>query len=150
MKTLLLGLACAAVLAAGCDSSTRSAVQPTPAAPTRSAATNTPAPSTATVASTAGTTGAAGAPTLLSLSSPVSVGASASAVVQTSPNAACVLSYRTPAGTVSQARGVGAATADGAGRAHWSWVIGTATRPGTGEITVTCASQTVRAPIEVR
>ncbi|GIW06376.1 MAG: hypothetical protein KatS3mg060_1181 [Dehalococcoidia bacterium] len=65
-------------------------------------------------------------------------GGIAAVSVQTSPFASCSIVYFTPAGTRSTAQGLVPRTADSQGRVSWSWVIGTATRPGTGTVTVTC------------
>jgi hypothetical protein len=62
----------------------------------------------------------------------------ASATVQAPPNAACTLSYTTPAGTASVAQGLGPMTANGSGSATWSWLIDGNTHPGTGTLTVSC------------
>jgi hypothetical protein len=62
----------------------------------------------------------------------------ASATVQAPPNAACTLSYTTPEGNPSTARGLGPMTANGSGSATWSWLIGGNTHPGTGTLTVSC------------
>lgn len=70
-------------------------------------------------------------------------------VVQARPGAACTIRYTTPAGTVSRAQGLAPTTADASGQASWSWVIGTATRPGTGRVEVTCDDATISAPIQI-
>jgi hypothetical protein len=76
-------------------------------------------------------------------------GGTARAVVQALPGASCSIVYVTPAGTVSQAQGLVNKTGDKAGRVEWSWIIGTATRPGTGTVTVTCNGSTARSPIQI-
>jgi Tfp pilus assembly protein PilZ len=95
------------------------------------------------------TTTAAASPVVLSLTSPVAPGSTAQLAVQTIPNAACSLAYTTPAGTASEARGLGVSAADAAGRVSWARVIGTATRAGTGTLRITCGSQVTTAPIVV-
>ncbi len=76
-------------------------------------------------------------------------GGTASATVQTSPNASCSITYVTPHGTVSRARGLYAKTAGTTGLVSWSWVIGTSTQPGTGTVTVTCNGVSANAPITI-
>ncbi|MFN8533822.1 MAG: thermonuclease family protein [Dehalococcoidia bacterium] len=76
-------------------------------------------------------------------------GSRASVTVQTTPGAICDLDYTTPAGTRSQASGLGAKAADGAGLARWQWNIGPSTRPGTGSVVVTCGALSASAPIEI-
>lgn len=76
-------------------------------------------------------------------------GGRATVTAQTAAGAACTIRYTTPAGTVSEAQGLGPATADGDGRVRWTWTISAGTRPGTGDIAVTCAGQTANAPITI-
>ncbi len=66
-------------------------------------------------------------------------GGRASVTVQAPPGASCSIVYVTPAGTVSRAQGLVPRTTDSTGRASWTWVIGTSTRPGTGTVTVSCS-----------
>jgi len=73
----------------------------------------------------------------------------ARATVQTTPGASCAIAYVTPAGTRSVAAGLVAKTADTAGQASWSWMIGVATTYGTGSVTVTCDGASATAPIVV-
>jgi len=56
--------------------------------------------------------------------------------------ASCILSYSTPAGTESQAKGLGSKTAGANGLCSWSWEIGGSTNPGTGSITITANDET--------
>ena len=65
-------------------------------------------------------------------------GGSASVVAQAPPPAQCSIAYRTPAGTMSQAEGLGPSIADASGRVEWTWAIGTGSRTGTGNVTVRC------------
>jgi hypothetical protein len=76
-------------------------------------------------------------------------GGTASVAVQTAPNASCSIKYITPRGTDSTAQGLIPKTADASGRVSWSWVIGTATQPGTGRVTVTCGGASATAPIQI-
>jgi hypothetical protein len=70
--------------------------------------------------------------------------------VQTIPGASCSIVYVTPAGTVSEAQGLGNKTAGENGRVSWSWKIGSNTRPGTGRVTVTCNGISATAQIQIR
>jgi endonuclease YncB( thermonuclease family) len=80
--------------------------------------------------------------TVLSLSSPVAAGSYASLSIQANPGSSCSLSYTTPAGTISQAKGLGGTAANSSGVCSWSWFIGSSTRPGTGSIKVTADGYT--------
>ncbi len=62
----------------------------------------------------------------------------ATVMVQTAPNASCSIGYVTPKGTQSEAAGLVTKTAGADGDVSWSWLIGGATKPGTGSVTVTC------------
>jgi len=93
-----------------------------------------------TEASTATPTEAQPTISLVSLTSPVSVGDYATLVIQFAPGAGCFLSYVTPHGTQSTAAGLGPTTADGGGNCSWTWRIGTNTYPGTGHLTVNVIS----------
>jgi len=74
--------------------------------------------------------------TVLVLTSPVQVGGNANVQIQTTANASCFLSYTTPEGTSSDAKGLGATTADSNGICSWIWKIGPGTKPGTGELAI--------------
>jgi hypothetical protein len=65
-------------------------------------------------------------------------GGTATLSAQAPPGASCSISYFTPAGTNSTAQGLVTKTAGANGSVSWSWVIGTATRPDTGSVTVSC------------
>jgi endonuclease YncB( thermonuclease family) len=86
---------------------------------------------------------------LLHLSSPVKVGESASASIRTMPGADCTLAYRTPAGTQSQARGLGNKVADLDGICRWTWTIGSSTRPGVGSVMIRAGGQSETYPITI-
>jgi micrococcal nuclease len=77
-------------------------------------------------------------------------GGRASVSVRAAAGAACSIRYTTPAGNPSTAAGLIAKTADETGAVSWSWVIGTSTRPGTGQVTVTCNGQSASTPITIR
>jgi hypothetical protein len=76
-------------------------------------------------------------------------GGQASATVRTSPGARCAPAYVTPRGTRSTAKGLVERTADANGVAAWTWVIGSSTVPGTGNVTVTCDGVRVGHPIRI-
>jgi hypothetical protein len=76
-------------------------------------------------------------------------GGRATVVVQTTAGASCSISYRTPAGTSSSAQGLTAKTADSNGIVSWTWEIGTATRPGTGTVMVTCNGTSAQSSIQI-
>jgi hypothetical protein len=77
-------------------------------------------------------------------------GGSARATVQAAPGSQCSIVYTVPSGIRSTAAGLVAKPSDPSGMVMWSWVIGTSTRPGIGTVTVTCAGQTISAPITIR
>ncbi len=70
--------------------------------------------------------------------------------VQTRPGALCSISYVTPAGAVSQARGLTSRWADAEGRVSWVWSLSPHTRRGVGQVTVTCdgESRTISVKID--
>jgi endonuclease YncB( thermonuclease family) len=86
---------------------------------------------------------------VVELTSPVAVGAYATLAIQTSQGAACSLSYTTPAGSKSQAKGLGGTTAASSGVCSWRWFIGTGTRPGTGSLKITADGFTKSLPIVI-
>jgi hypothetical protein len=60
------------------------------------------------------------------------------------------LSYITPAGTDSNAVGLGTTTADGNGVCTWKWNIGPKTKPGTGHLFVTVGDSHATFDIEIQ
>jgi hypothetical protein len=88
--------------------------------------------------------------TLISLSSPVNVGGTASASIQTQAGTNCSIGYVTPHGTQSKAQGLVPETAGGDGVCSWSWKIGASTQSGTGTVTITAAGQTQSFPIVIQ
>lgn len=77
-------------------------------------------------------------------------GDTASLVVRAPPGATCSISYTTPAGTRSTARGLIPKTASANGQVSWNWVIGSSTRPGTGRVEVSCSpGGVVTTPISI-
>lgn len=77
-------------------------------------------------------------------------GGTASATVQTTPNAYCTIDYYTPIGTHSTAQGLEPKNADPQGVVTWSWRIGANTTPGDGQVIVTCnGNQTIKSGIHI-
>jgi micrococcal nuclease len=74
-------------------------------------------------------------------------GGRASVTAQTRPSVICSIRYVTPAGTESQASGLGNKPAGANGGVSWSWNIGPSTRPETGKVTVTCGTTTATTDI---
>jgi hypothetical protein len=109
--------------------------------------TNTPAPGATSAPPTA--TRPPAPSFTLTVTSPVAHGGNATATGQTSPNASCTISYTTPAGTDSTAAGLIPKIAGADGSVTWTWIIASATKPGTGTIRATCAGQTVTQPIVI-
>jgi hypothetical protein len=76
-------------------------------------------------------------------------GTTASVAVQASPGVQCSIAYTTPAGTRSTAQGLTPKLADSSGAVNWSWLIGGATRAGTGSVSVTCGGTTITSAIVI-
>lgn len=112
-------------------------------------ASDEPRPYTPTPTATATPTALPGAPSVVSITSPIKRGLDATIAIRTTPGASCSISYRTPAGTLSQASGLFQKTADSGGNASWTWTIGGSTNPGTGSVTVTCNGLSVTTPIVI-
>lgn len=87
---------------------------------------------------------------IVKLTSPVKRNAKAKLVIQTAPGAKCHLIYRTPSGTVSTAKGLGAKVADKKGLCTWNWKIGSTTKPGNGQLIITANNLTLRKPIVIK
>ena len=87
---------------------------------------------------------------ITSITSPISIGATARLAASTSAGASCSITYVTGKGTVSTAQGLTSKKADQKGAVAWSWRIGTGTAPGTGNVTVTCGGASASAKIVVR
>ena len=73
---------------------------------------------------------------VVSLTSPIKPGATASLTIQTLPGAACSIQVHYKSGP-SGAAGLGAKTADGSGNVTWSWKVGSSTAKGSWSIVVT-------------
>jgi hypothetical protein len=76
-------------------------------------------------------------------------GGPASVVAHTSPGATCAIEYTTPSGSASRAFGLESRAADADGQVAWTWRIGPSTRPGTGQVTVSCAGAVAREALLV-
>jgi micrococcal nuclease len=124
-----------------------------PASPTAIPPTNTPIPATQPPAPTntqTPPTQAAASVTIISVTSPIARGSTATLNAQASPGANCSITYFVPvSGNVSEAQGLQAKVADATGRVSWSWTIGQGTTPGTGSIRVTGAGSSTTAQIVV-
>ncbi len=110
------------------------AVVPAPA-PTPIAAVSPRPTTTSPTGTTAGVT-------IVSLTSPVSRGSTASLVARASPGAACTITVTYKSGP-SKASGLTPKTASSAGSVSWSWKIGTSTTLGTWPAKVTCTANGV-------
>jgi hypothetical protein len=112
--------------------------------------------SSATDAQTTGTptTAPTVAPTpenlTLKVSTPVARSGDATALATgIDPGVNCAISYRTPSGVASTAKGLEPQTASARGSASWLWNIGPSTTPGEGLVTVQCGEETATAPIVI-
>ncbi len=83
------------------------------------------------------------------MSQKVVTGEQAEATIRTQPGTSCKLSYVTPSGTKSTARGLGMITADEDGNCSWKWTIGSRTRPGTGKVTINAGGLTKTYPLQI-
>lgn len=90
---------------------------------------------------------------VISLTSPIAAGKTASLTIQTLPGANCSISVYYKSGP-SQAAGLGPQISDFSGKATWSWRVGSATTPGTWRISVQSSlngkSLTISIPFEVK
>lgn len=100
-----------------------------------------PAPSTPLASATAPGEAAGTSFTVIELQDSYPHG-NARVIVETDPGTACILRYSTPAGTPSEAEGLGEQTAGDDGRITWEWLIGPSTRPGVGSVTISCGDTT--------
>jgi len=78
-----------------------------------------------------------------------SPGQNASVTVETTPNASCSISYTTPSGRASKAKGLGDKNTDADGKVSWTWLIGARTKPGTGHVTVRCGEKSATTQISI-
>ncbi len=90
---------------------------------------------------------------VVSLTSPISLGATAQLIIRTSPGAACSITVYYKSGA-SQADGLGPQVADASGQAIWKWKVGSSTTPGIWSIVVNAIiggkTATLSIPFEVR
>ncbi|MDD5370439.1 MAG: MBL fold metallo-hydrolase [Anaerolineaceae bacterium] len=90
---------------------------------------------------------------VVSLTSPIAHGGTASLTIQTTPGAACSITVFYKSGP-SQAAGLGPETADAGGKCAWSWKVGSRTSPGIWQIAVQVSlnaqTQSQDIPFEVR
>jgi len=70
--------------------------------------------------------------------------------VEAGPGANCDLSYITPAGTLSEASGLGQTTAGSDGLCSWSWIVDRISRPGSGRVIIKIEGATETHFFEVR
>ena len=102
--------------------------------------TPTTQPITATLSSSA----------VISLTSPIPHGAYARLSIQTVPGAGCYLGYVTPKGNGSTAQGLGDKMAGSTGVVAWEWLIGARTRPGIGQLGVSCGDNWLELNIDIQ
>lgn len=86
---------------------------------------------------------------ILSVTSPVAAGSTASLTAKTSPGVSCSITVRYKSGP-SKAKGLENKTAGSDGEVSWSWGVGSRTSSGTWPITVKCGDQTLNIEFVVR
>jgi beta-lactamase superfamily II metal-dependent hydrolase len=86
---------------------------------------------------------------IISVTSPVSKGATATLTAKTSPGAACTITVYYKSGP-SKASGLGSQTADASGLVSWTWKVGIHTSSGTWRIVVNCAGLTQETSFKVQ
>jgi competence protein ComEC len=92
---------------------------------------------------------AAGGLVIVSVTSPVSRGASATLTAKTSPNAICSITVHYKSGP-SSAKGLFPKSADAGGMVSWTWTVGAKTTLGTWPIDVTCGGITQSTTFTVK
>ena len=102
-----------------------------------SSTTTTTAPTTTSTTST--TVPSSLAINVVSLTSPISRGATATLAIKTTPGAQCTITVNYKSGP-SSASGLGPKTAGLDGTVTWSWKVGSSTTPGTWSIVVTASA----------
>lgn len=95
------------------------------------------------------TTPSAGGLVILSVTSPVNTGNSATLTAKTSPNASCSITVYYKSGP-SSASGLSPKNADASGMVSWTWTVGARTTPGTWPIDVTCGGITQSTTFTVK
>jgi competence protein ComEC len=86
---------------------------------------------------------------IVSVTSPVSKGSTASLTAKTSPNASCSITVYYKSGP-SEASGLGPKTADASGMVSWTWKVGASTTAGTWRIVVNCNGVTKETTFTVQ
>lgn len=84
---------------------------------------------------------------LVSLTSPVAPGKTATLAVQTTPKARCTAGVDYSSGK-SRAMGLGSKNADAKGNVKWTWRVGTKTTAGSWPVTVNCSLKSARGKLE--
>lgn len=84
----------------------------------------------------------------VSLTSPVSPGATARLTIKTTPGAGCTITVYYKSGA-SQAAGLGPQNAAGDGTATWQWKVGSRTTPGVWRIVVTATVDGQQTSLEI-
>jgi hypothetical protein len=69
--------------------------------------------------------------------------------VETLPGTTCDRSVKLPSGAISEAGGLGPATADATGGATWNWKVGARTRPVAFLSRFTAAARRARTPLRL-
>jgi hypothetical protein len=88
---------------------------------------------------------------IVSVTSPVSLGATASLTARANPGANCTIVYTHPSGKTSVAAGLEPTTAGRDGTVAWSWLISNQTNPvGNGSVIVTCDGKSAQTPIVIQ
>ena len=99
-----------------------------------------PVSSPAITTSTSSTDNTSSALQVISVTSPISPGGSATLVAKTTPGALCSITVNYKSGP-STAGGLGPKTADDSGNVSWTWQVGARTTAGTWQIVVRATSQ---------
>lgn len=86
---------------------------------------------------------------IVSVTSPIGRGSTATLVANAWPGAPCAITVIYKSGP-SKAKGLEPKTAGADGRVAWSWTVGSRTTPGPWPITVTCGDKTVQTQIQVQ
>lgn len=86
---------------------------------------------------------------LVSLTTPIGLGQRATLTIKTAPGQRCLIAYYTPLGNLSDAQDLISQDSDASGICSWTWIIGTMTTLGTGDITVRVGDVTAKYEIEI-
>lgn len=109
---------------------------PKPPSPTAPPPTDTPEPQAVSVQ-------------IVSLTSPINRGKTATLVAKTAPRTHCSITVMYSSGP-SGAKGLDDKTSDGSGRVSWSWIVSNFTAPGTWDVTVRCGDGSATRDFVVR